>query len=144
MFSCGVCEVFRDWCLRTTASETCCFTWRDLKLAQIGTWFSLREKCPNMEFFLVCIFLQLGWIRRDTKYWVRMREYTDQEKTSIWKLFTQRFVLQFTVSLTNSHLITIIPWNYNANTINWYCYNQKQSSGGVLTNFTKFTRKHLP
>ena len=44
MFSCGVCEVFRDWCLRTTASETCCFTWSVLKLAQIGTWFSLREK----------------------------------------------------------------------------------------------------
>ena len=60
MFSCEVCEVFRDCCLRTTASETCFFIWSVLKLAQIGTWFSLREKCPNMEFFLVCIFLQLG------------------------------------------------------------------------------------
>ena len=55
MFSCGVCEVFRDWCLRTTASETCCFTYSVFKLAQIGTWFSLREKCPSMKFFLVRI-----------------------------------------------------------------------------------------
>ena len=35
---------------------------------------SLREKCPNMEFFLVRIFL-----------------YSDQEKLRIWTLFTQRF-----------------------------------------------------
>ena len=56
MFSCGVCKVFRDWCLRTTASETCCFTWSVLKLAQIGTWLSLREKYPGMKFFLVRIF----------------------------------------------------------------------------------------
>ena len=30
--------------------------------------YSLREKCPNSEFFLVRIFLHLGWIRRDTPY----------------------------------------------------------------------------
>ena len=53
MFPFGVYEVFRDRCLRKTASETCCFTWSVLRLAQIGTWFSLREKCPSMEFFLV-------------------------------------------------------------------------------------------
>ena len=33
----------------------------------------LREKCPNTEFFLVCIFL----------------ENTDQKKLRIWTLFTQ-------------------------------------------------------
>ena len=31
-------------------------------------YHSLREKCPNMEFFLVRIFLHLDWIRRDTEY----------------------------------------------------------------------------
>ena len=29
---------------------------------------SLREKCPNTEFFLVLIFPRSDWIRRDTKY----------------------------------------------------------------------------
>ena len=29
---------------------------------------SLREMCPNMEFFLVRIFPHSDWIRRDTKY----------------------------------------------------------------------------
>ena len=28
--------------------------------------FTLREKCPNTEFFLVHIFLHLNWIRRFT------------------------------------------------------------------------------
>ena len=30
--------------------------------------YTLREKCPNTEFFLVCIFPHLDWIQRDTKY----------------------------------------------------------------------------
>ena len=29
---------------------------------------SLREKCPNTEFFLVRIFPHSDWIRRDTPY----------------------------------------------------------------------------
>ena len=29
---------------------------------------TLREKCPNTEFFLVRIFPDLDWIRRDTEY----------------------------------------------------------------------------
>ena len=31
-------------------------------------WISLREKCPNKEFFLVRIFPHSNWIRRDTSY----------------------------------------------------------------------------
>ena len=30
--------------------------------------FTLCEKCPNMEFFLVRIFPHSDWIRRDTSY----------------------------------------------------------------------------
>ena len=41
--------------------------------------FSLYEKCPNTEFFLVRIF----------PYSVRMRENKDQQKLRIWSLFTQ-------------------------------------------------------
>ena len=44
---------------------------------------SLREKCPNTEFFLIHIFL----------YSVRMQENTDQKKLCIWTLFTQRIQL---------------------------------------------------
>ena len=29
---------------------------------------SLREKCPNTEFFLICIFPHSDWIWRDTLY----------------------------------------------------------------------------
>ena len=29
---------------------------------------SLREKCPNREFFLIHIFLHPDWMRRDTPY----------------------------------------------------------------------------
>ena len=41
--------------------------------------FSLREKCPSPEFFLVRVF----------PYSVRMRENTDQKKLRIWALFMQ-------------------------------------------------------
>ena len=40
---------------------------------------TLREKCPDTEFFLVRIF----------PYSVRMRENTDQRKLRIWTLFMQ-------------------------------------------------------
>ena len=40
---------------------------------------SLREKCPNTEFFLVLTFL----------YSVRIQENTDQKNLRISKLFTQ-------------------------------------------------------
>ena len=58
---------------------------------------SLREKCPNTDFFLVCIFLHSNWIRRFTLftskslYSVRIQENTDQNKLRLWTLFTQCF-----------------------------------------------------
>ena len=48
---------------------------------------SLREKCPNTEFFLVRIFLYLDW----------MQENTDQKKLHIWRLFTQWFSFKIQV-----------------------------------------------
>ena len=53
--------------------------------------YSLREKCPNTEFFLVRIFL----------YSVQIQENTDQDKLRIckefciWTLFTQWFLVCF-------------------------------------------------
>ena len=53
---------------------------------------TLREKCANTEFFLVRIFPQSDWIRRDT-------EHTNQKKLRIWTLFTQ---CNWTGSLQNT------------------------------------------
>ena len=38
------------------------------KEMSIRTTHTLREKCPNTEFFLVRIFPHSDWIRRDTPY----------------------------------------------------------------------------
>ena len=40
-------------------------------------FLSLREKCPNTEFFMVRIFLYSDWIQ----------ENTDQKKLRIWTIF---------------------------------------------------------
>ena len=46
---------------------------------------TLREKCPNTEFFLVRIFLHSDWIRK----FIQIQENTNQKKFRIWILFTQ-------------------------------------------------------
>ena len=55
--------------------------------------FTLREKCPNTEFFLVPIFPHSDWIRRDTEYpSVSSRnagKYGPEKTLRIWTLFTQ-------------------------------------------------------
>ena len=43
---------------------------------------TLREKCPNTEFCLVCIFLHS----------VQIQENTDQKKLGIWILFTKWYL----------------------------------------------------
>ena len=55
---------------------------------------SLREKSPNMEFFLVCIFPYSEWseygdLLHKSPYSVRIRKNTDQKKLRIRALFTQ-------------------------------------------------------
>ena len=50
---------------------------------------SLREKCPNKEFFLVRIFLYSDWILRKSPFSVQIQENTEQKKLRIWTLFTQ-------------------------------------------------------
>ena len=52
----------------------------------------LREKFPNMEFFLVvfsCIQTEYGDLWGKTQYSVRIQENTDQKKLRIWTVFTQ-------------------------------------------------------
>ena len=144
MFTCGVYEVFRDWCLRTTTSETCCFTWSVLKLAQTGTWFSLREQCPSMEFFW-SVFSR-NW----TEYWEIQSIESEcgkirTRKNTLFGNFSRSVLyynLQFHLPILTSLLI---PWDYNAidpaiirsSCLVVFCKT------GVLTSFTKFTRKHL-
>ena len=50
----------------------------------------LREKCPNMEFFLVPIFpywAEYEDLWSKSPYSVQIRETTDQKKLRIWTLF---------------------------------------------------------
>ena len=42
---------------------------------------TIREKCSNMEFFLVRVFLHSDGIRRDAKYSVQMRAKKGPVKT---------------------------------------------------------------
>ena len=42
---------------------------------------ALREECPNMEFFLVRIFL---FSDRKSLYSIRIQENADQKKLRIW------------------------------------------------------------
>ena len=104
------------------------------------------EKCPSMEFFLVRIFPQFDWIRRDTKYWVRIRENRTR-KDPVFGNFSRsvlHYNLQFRSPSINSLLM---PWNYNPNAIYTAIIRSSRlvvfCKAGVLTNFTKFTRKHL-
>ena len=67
---------------------------------------SLREKCPNTEFFLVRIFLYSDWIRKfmsKSPYSVQIQENMDQNTLRVcpsfsqfYNSFTQSFLLSFT------------------------------------------------
>ena len=53
---------------------------------------SLREKCPDKEFFLVlfsCIRTEYGDLRIKSPYSVQIQENTDWQKLRIWTLLTQ-------------------------------------------------------
>ena len=68
-----------------------------------------------------------------------MRKNADHKKLHIWILFMQCFILKFTVALGNSNFIT--------NTIDTAVIRSSRllvfCKKGVLTNFAKFTKKHL-
>ena len=51
---------------------------------------TLREKCPDTEFYLVRIFHYSDWINlvRKSPYLVHIRENMDLKKLRIWTLFT--------------------------------------------------------
>ena len=51
------------------------------------TFLTLRENCPNTEFFLVRVFL----------YSVRIQENTDQKILRIWALFVQFKILEISL-----------------------------------------------
>ena len=60
---------------------------------------SLREKCPNTQFFSV-----FSWIRTEygdlfckSPFSVRLEENTDQKKLRIWTFFTQLISISFNV-----------------------------------------------
>ena len=67
---------------------------------------TLSENYSTTEFFLVCIFPHLNWIR----------ENTDQEKLRIWTLFT-RVTVRYG-KLWNFHFAKVLPKNYQ----NQFCF----------------------
>ena len=59
---------------------------------------ALREKCPNMDFFLVCISPHSDWIRK--VFSLNTGKY-GPEKLRIWTLFTQWWPLHSWISKPN-------------------------------------------
>ena len=86
--------------------------------------WTLREKCRNTEFLLVCIFL----------YSVRIQENTDQKKLCISALFTQ-WEIKLTHLLSNKKFP---HWLYVLYQLTWpfplSLDDHKQSFIGVLQN----------
>ena len=143
MFSCGVYEILKNWCLRTSASETCCFTWSVLKWSQIGTWLSLREKCPNTKFCLVRIFPYSDWILRDTLYLSVFNPNVGKcgpEKTPYLDTFhTVVCIIIYSFTCLSPFIInTIDTAIIRSSRLVVFCKKV------VLTNFANLTRKHLP
>ena len=108
IFSCGVYEVFRAWCLRTTASKTCCFTRSVLILAQIGTWFSLREKCPGPYFPAIGLNTERYEVFSSNagKYGPGKTPYLETFHAVFCIIISLASYFCITVSLANSHFIT--------------------------------------
>ena len=73
--------------------------------------FSLREKCPSTEFFLVCIFPYSDWIRRDTLY---LSVFSPNAgKYASWKILyldTFHSVSQLLIWCSKFFLKTIYPF----------------------------------
>ena len=75
MFCCKFSKFVIQFSYSATLWNTC-DKWFVILVLQM---FSLNEKCPNTEFFLVLIFLHLDWIQ----------ENTYQKKIHVWTIFTQ-------------------------------------------------------
>ena len=88
--------------------------WIHVFLRTILQEHTLREKCPDTDFFLVHIFPHLDWIRSISLYSVQMRENTDQKKLCIWTLFMQWQELIF----FSCYLSLFLPWNFHIS--NWF------------------------
>ena len=59
-------------------------------------YLTLREKCPNTEFFLVRIFPRSGWIWRDTEFSVfssNTGKY-GPEKNSVFEQFSHSVTIK--------------------------------------------------
>ena len=55
IFSCGVFEIFKNWSVRTTASETCCLTWSVL-FNKFHLWLRLVHSFCIIIYSFTCEF----------------------------------------------------------------------------------------
>ena len=75
----------------------------------------LREKCPNTEFFLVCISrirTEYGEIRGICPYSVRTWENTDQNKLRVWALFKQYTVFLRSQSHGDPNITKLVYFSF--------------------------------
>ena len=90
-------KVCHQWSKNWFVCSNCTLVWQNKTCLRCSKCRNankktLREKCPNTEFFLVRVFPLSDWIWRDTSispYSVQIRENTNQKKLCIWTLFTQ-------------------------------------------------------
>ena len=78
-----------------------------------SAFYALREECPNMEYFLVCIFPHSDWIRGDTEYLSVFRPNAGKygpEKTPSLDTFQAVLTFLNACHLTSS-LLVIPKWN---------------------------------
>ena len=83
---------------------------KDLKrISNKATNVSLRQKCPNAEFFVVRIFSHSHWIRRDTEYlsvFSRNAGKYRSEKTPYLNTFHAVVVLAFIFLWTSNFIFS--------------------------------------
>ena len=102
------CDLFH---LTNVVKFTTCFTKIHISLIEFISTnerhllikHSLREKCPNTEFFLARIFPHSDWI------W----ENTDQKKLRIWTLFTRWLVSETDLSDHHKMITAFIKLDFS-------------------------------
>ena len=106
------------------------------------SWATLCEKCPNTEFFLVCIFYiqpEYGGLRSKSPHSVRIQENMDQKKLRIWTHFTQCKSHSKSTEENSWRKVTLLKsLFFMVILLNIYCRIDKnvfeKNSGGIFSN----------
>ena len=64
-----------------------------------------RQKCPNSEFFLVCIFLHSDWV--SLRIQSECGKIRTKKKLGIWTLFTQCVLFTINITFTSASFVSL-------------------------------------